>query len=92
MISYGFAEDAKNNLANNRRMLKGRRDRYAKTKSELFKGFKGLKKIQKSKPKPFNEMALNALKDRMGRTRVIEKWAFVVMAMMVVAFVVRVMI
>ena len=76
------------NMANNREMLKSRRERHAQTKAEYYKGAPGKSEVSPKKVRSVNHKALKAIHARVSKTRVIEKWAFAVMALMTLALVI----
>jgi hypothetical protein len=91
MCAFGFYKDAMSNMANNRQMLKSKRERHAHTKAQYYKGSAETQEMSPKKSHPVNHKALTALKARVGKTQAFEKWAFAIMALMVVAFVIWVM-
>jgi len=88
MSSFGFVKDVMNNLANNRQLLKGKRDRHANNK----KAYSRRTRYAGAKPAPKSQRvdhkALNAVKARVGKTRIFEMWAFSIMALAIIALVV----
>jgi len=72
-------------------MLKSKRERHAKTKAQYYKGSADPHERAAKKARPVNHKALKALKARVGKTQAFEKWAFAIMALIVLAFVIWVM-
>jgi len=89
MCALGFFKDAMGNMANNREMLKSRQELlHAYTKAEHYKGAPGKSEMTAKKVRSVNHKALKVVKDRVGKTRLFEKWAFAIMALLVVILVV----
>lgn len=78
-------------MANNRQMLKSKRERHAHTKAQFYKGSADTHERAPKKARPVNHKVLKALKARVVKSQAFEKWAFTIMALMVVAFVIWVM-
>lgn len=91
MSSFGFVKDAMNNLANNRRMLKGRRERHNLTRDAYLKDQRIKKSAEKERLRPVDQKGLKAVKSRVGRTRTFELWIFSLMALAIVVLVVWLM-
>lgn len=74
-------------MANNRRMLKGKRDRHAKSKAQYFKGASTKNKKETSEVRPVNHQALQTVKTRVQKTKFFERCAFVLIALAIIVLV-----
>lgn len=81
------ARDMIDRIRYNRELKKGNRERHIKIKKNLYKGIPGEKNPGDSKQRPIDQKGVQAVNRRLRRSRIFEKWAFAMMALMLAAFV-----
>lgn len=89
MTSFGHVRDMMERYAHNRELLLNKRQRHARTKEAHSKSAYKLHRTEKDgSPIHIDKKALQKIKIRIRREKLIERWAFIAIGLVVVIFVV----